>query len=345
MQIKELKEFQFQSISALREGKDIIVVQPTGSGKSTCYTLPALLSSGKVAIVIEPVVAIITNQVDSLTTKGIDAVALGRAAGNSKSRNFHRVFHSTSNIPSLAFCTPEYLFGTPPNGGYSGSSGQFSKLLARNQYVSLIAIDEAHIIFDRVSVYRPAFDALKQLRKMPCPIIAMSATLTSDQIDVLQKEYMHGEKCLVLTKSAHRNNLKLTLRQYRRGKAYTFEDEDTHASDGECADLITVSLWKSTLDSVKPFIKDHSVVIYLDFVKDVEEATELLRKENFVVDKYTGQMSVWDREKVDRKFSQGEISLLVATESYELGVDNPNISKVLRIGCPRNLGVLLQEVG
>ena len=173
----------------------------------------------------------------------------------------------------------------------------------------------------------------------------MSATLTSDQIDVLQKEYMHGEKCLVLTKSAHRNNLKLTLRRYRRGKAYTFEDEDTYASDGECADLITVSPWKSTLDSVKPFIKDHSVVIYLDFVKDVEEVTELLRKENFAVDKYTGQMSACDREKVDRKFSQDEISLLVATESYELGVDNPNISKVLRIGCPRNLGVLLQEVG
>ena len=153
LQIKELKEFQFQSISALKEGKDIIVVQPTGSGKSTCYTLPALLSSGKVAIVIEPVVAIITNQVDSLTTKGIDAVALGRAAGNSKSRNFHREFHSTSNIPSLAFCTAEYLFGTPPNGGYSGSRGQFSKLLARNQYVSLIAIDEAHKIFDRVSLF------------------------------------------------------------------------------------------------------------------------------------------------------------------------------------------------
>ena len=71
---------------------------------------------------------------------------MGRAAGSNKSHNFHRVFHSTSNVPSLAFYTPEYLFGTPTNGGCSGSSGQFSKLLARNDYVSLIAIDEAHRI-------------------------------------------------------------------------------------------------------------------------------------------------------------------------------------------------------
>ena len=108
-------------------------------------------------------VAIITNQVDALAKKGVDAIAMGRAAGNNKSRNFHRVFHNISSIPSLAFCTPEYLFGTPPNSGCSGSSGQFSKLLARNDYVSLIAIDEAHKIFDRISVYRPTKTTHAQL--------------------------------------------------------------------------------------------------------------------------------------------------------------------------------------
>ena len=61
--------------------------------------------------------------------------------------------------------------------------------------------------------------------------------------------------------------------------------------------------------------------------------------------KYTGQMTVDNRKQVDRKFLHEEISILVATESYELGVDNPNVSQVIRIGCPRNLGVLLQEMG
>ena len=156
--------------------------------------------------------AIITNQVDALARKGVDAVALGKIAGNDKSKNFHRVFHSTTNIPRLAYCTPEYLFGKPPKGGLSGSSGQFSRLLARSDYISLIAIDEAHKIFDRMPDYRPAFDALKRFREMPCPIIAMSATLNSHQVEILQKDFMHDEECVVLSRSANRSNLKLTFR-------------------------------------------------------------------------------------------------------------------------------------
>lgn len=76
LHIGELREFQIRAISAVMEGKDVVVVQPTGSGKSICYTLPALLYSGKVAIIIEPVVAIITNQVDALAKKGVDTVEL-----------------------------------------------------------------------------------------------------------------------------------------------------------------------------------------------------------------------------------------------------------------------------
>jgi len=348
LDITELKEFQFKCISSIREGKGFVVIQPTGSGKSACYTIPALLSCGKVAIIIEPLVAIITNQVDGLVTKGVDAVALGKIAGNNKSKNFHQVFHSTTNMPRLAFCTPEYLFGSPPKGGLSGSSGQFSRLLARSEYISLIAIDEAHKIFDRMPDYRPAFDALKQFRKMPCPIIAMSATLTSDQVEILQKEYMHDEECVVLSRSAHRSNLKLALRRYKRSKVSTFEDDVANESDDELdvdGQLIAASPWKSALEGIKPFIKDNSAVVYLDFVKDVNEVTELLRQEKFKVERYTGEMEVIDKQKAERKFLQGEVSVMVATEAYELGVDNPNIAKVVRIGCPRNLGVFLQEVG
>ena len=81
LKIKELKQFQLCCLDAIRNGKDAIIVQPTGSGKSVCFALPALLSPGKVSLVIEPVVAIISNQIEVLQSKGIDAVALGNAAG------------------------------------------------------------------------------------------------------------------------------------------------------------------------------------------------------------------------------------------------------------------------
>jgi len=88
-----------------------------------------------------------------------------------------------------------------------------------------------------------------------------------------------------------------------------------------------------------------STVIYLDFVKDVEEVADKLRSNGYKAGKYTGQMTVDDRKLADKKFFRGDVNILVATESYELGVDNPNVSQIIRIGCPRNLGVLLQELG
>ena len=88
LNIKAYKQFQTEVIEALHMNKDVVVVQPTGSGKSLCYIASALLNPGKVTLVIEPVVAVITDQVRSLKNMGLDAVALGRAAGNDKLTNF-----------------------------------------------------------------------------------------------------------------------------------------------------------------------------------------------------------------------------------------------------------------
>ena len=131
---------------------------------------------------IEPVVAVITNQVDALQKKGIIALALGIVAGNKKSANYRRVFCELLNEPVVAFCTPEYLFGTPNTAGYLGTAGQFNTLLLKKEALSVVTINEAHKIFDRMPSYRPAFDEMKQLQKLSCPIVAMSATLATEQI-------------------------------------------------------------------------------------------------------------------------------------------------------------------
>ena len=86
-------------------------------------------------------------------------------------------------------------------------------------------------------------------------------------------------------------------------------------------------------------------MIYLDFVRDVEQMTELLNTNSVKVIKYTGKMALQDKVQAESRFLKGDISVLVATEAFELGVDNPRVTQVVRIGCPRNLGVLLQEFG
>jgi len=93
------------------------------------------------------------------------------------------------------------------------------------------------------------------------------------------------------------------------------------------------------------YVEGHSTVVYFDFARDVDEVTEILWQGGCKVGKYTGQINIDDRKIADRKFLAGDLTVFIATKSFELGVDNPNISQVIRIGCPRNLGVLLQEVG
>ena len=282
--IKELKEFQVQAISAVGHGNDVILVQPTGSGKSLCFIVPALLSPNKVCIVVEPLVAIINNQVDALQRKGIDALALGGAAGNLKSKNYRRVFNgNTSDIPRLAFCTPEYLFGTPATSSSSGSPGLFHSLKAIQATVSMITIDGAHTIFGRMPDYRPAFDDMQQLKEMPCPIVCMSATLTRSQVDILKQKYLRSDKCLVFTKGVHRENLQLCLQRYRRCRLVSAEQfiEDDNESDKEnkpdCTPSSLTSMWLDSVYKIEPLFKDHSTVLYLDFVRDVEEITDSLK--------------------------------------------------------------------
>ena len=196
----------------------MIVVQPTGSGKSLCFVVPSLMFPGKVALVIEPGVAIITNQVDSLQKKGIDAIALGSPAGSTKkSANFRRVFKST-NLPAIAFCTPEYLFGAESSGKCSGTVGQISTVLEKKDIFSIVAIDEAHKIFDRPSSFRPAFDSTYQLTKLQCPIVAMSATLSSGDVQKLQRKFLRSERCTVLANRDSKQNVKLHIQRYKRCK-------------------------------------------------------------------------------------------------------------------------------
>ena len=278
--------------------------------------------------------------------KGIDALALGRAAGNQRSKNYRRVFQS-SDVPRIAFCTPEYLFGTPASSLSSGSAGQFHSQKAISTTVSMIAIDEAHKIFDHMPTYRPAFDEMQQLKELSCPILTMSATLTCSQIDILKQKNVRSNNCLVLTKGVHRDNLHLCLQRYRRRKLARVEqlldDEDDSDKENLANDdpTTSTSMWIDSINKIESLFEDHSTVLYLDFAKDVEEITDILKQKGIKVGRYTGQISVSDQKQADKMFQQRETSVLVATESYELGVDNPNVDQVIRIGCPRNIGVFL----
>ena len=123
-------------------------------------------------------------------------------------------------------------------------------------------------------------------------------------------------------------------------------EEDSDKENSANHDPTTsTSMWVDSINKIEPLFDDHSTALYLGFAKDVEEITDILRQKGIKARRYTRQISVSDQKQVDKMFQLGETSVLVATESYELGVDNSNVNQVIRIGCPRNLGVFLQEMG
>ncbi|XP_065893823.1 uncharacterized protein [Dysidea avara] len=257
-----------------------------------------------------------------LQRKGIDAIALGNAAGiPKKTANYRRLFKERTDLPKIVFCTPEYLFGTPSSCTYSGTSGMFHIFVDNSEMFCMVTIDEAHKVFDRMPDYRSTFDSMKQLKELSCPIVAMSATLTDKQISELKQEFLRSDKCVVLINSVSRSNLQILLQRYRRRRHRPFadisnsincDDEDCDEDDEYQSTLSSSqSMWGETVSKVLPLMKDQSTVLYLDFVKDVEDVTDVIKRGDVNVGKYTGQMKV----------------------------------PVIRIGCPRNLGVLLQELG
>jgi len=154
----------------------------------------------------------------------------------------------------------------------------------------------------------------------------------------------------------HRDNLQISFQRYRHRRCQKFSDEDITDDDDEDntnknvrsstvnPESVNSSKWGEAVSKIKCTLKSLSTVLYLDFVRDVEDVAEFLKQDGAKVGKYTGKMSIEDQKQAKKKFLQGEIIVLVATESYELGVDNLNISQVIRIGCPHNLGGLLQEL-
>ena len=273
LKIKQYKQFQLETIQALEQNNDVIVVQPTGSGKSLCYVASALLNPGKLTLIVEPLVAVITDQVRSLRNMGLDVVALGGAAGSRRMTNFHRVLANSDDIPLMAFCTPEYLFGTPANGSFLATPGQFTLIKEKESMLNLVVIDEAHKIFDRMPSFRPAFDDLKQLRELNCNLLAMSATLTVEQIETLKDKFLHSDKCVVLTHGVQRDNLKLHLRkyQYRRkpvllqsSKDQSDDDHSSNEMDDDNAIVWNAFAWYPTVERIRNLVGAKQVLVYLE---------------------------------------------------------------------------------
>ena len=310
--LTSFKRFQREVIDATLQGKDTLVVYPTGSGKSLCFQFPPVHENKK-GIIITPTISLMQDQVDKLNEMGISSVYLGSAQFDKTIEK--RVFEPNSKV-SLIFVTPEWI--TKP--------GNLSKiqLLASRKQLSLIAVDEAHLYCEWAD-FRNAYRDLKKLKyDFPdVPIMALTATAKPDTVENMKDLLRHPR---VVKASVNRPNIYLSVEELPSPNKCT---PPAMQFARRAADIIGTS----------------SAIIYTDFISDIGPIISSLAELGIEAVGYHGELDGPSRHESYVRWKSDDVKVIVATKAFGMGINKPDIRHIVRNGVPENMLSWVQEMG
>ncbi|PSN46523.1 ATP-dependent DNA helicase Q1 [Blattella germanica] len=315
--INDFRQLQRETINAVLSNEDVILIMPTGGGKSLCYQLPALVKKG-VTIVVSPLVSLMEDQLHALRTLKIDAAMLSSNSTKEEVNSIQNDMINKNGKLKLLYVTPEKL----------AKSKRFMTKLQKMYgmgRLALIAIDEVHCCSQWGHDFRPDYKFLGVLKPMfpDVPILGLTATSTTKiTIDVQKMLSIQG--CLVLRASFNRPNL-------------YYEVRTKSSNHEECVQEVAHLL--------KTKYHGQTGIIYTTSIKDCEQLMLDLRKRNLRVGCYHANLDAKVRSKAHAKWLSGEYQAVVATIAFGLGIDKPDVRFVIHHSLSKSMENFYQESG
>ena len=298
------RPLQEEIIQSALGGKDTLALLPTAGGKSICFQIPSLIQDG-ICIVISPLIALMKDQVQHLKSKGIKSVAITSVL--SKDEVDVALGNCIYGNYKFLYLSPERL------------QSKMVQNRIRQMNVNLITVDEAHCIAEWGYDFRPSYLHIAEIREVipDAPILALTATATSDIIDDIQEKLLFKEKHL-LQSSFVRKNLSYVV--------INVEDKKTKL-------LKILNHFKS------------SAIVYASSRKETKEITIFLRKNSISSDYYHGGLDMKIRNQKQERWTDGQIRVMVATNAFGMGIDKNNVRVVVHMNTPTSLEAYFQEAG
>ena len=303
----DFREGQREVVGSILEGKDAVVVMPTGSGKSLCYQLPAMILDG-VTLVVSPLIALMKDQVDALQARGLPATFINSSISEPEQRA--RIESLRRRAHKLVYIAPERF-----------RSSRFTAAV-QSIPVSLFAVDEAHCISTWGHDFRPDYLRLKHVIRSLGQIqtIALTATATPYvRSDIIQQLGLTQPQTFV--SGFDRPNLSI--------------------------EVVHTEKEKEKISRIRQLAKktDGSGIVYASTRKAVEQVGRELKAAGLTVSTYHAGMTDGVRVKAQEDFMSGRTQMIVATNAFGMGIDKPDIRFVAHYQIPGSIEAYYQEIG
>ena len=306
---------QREAVETLLAKGRLLLVAPTGGGKSLIYQLPASLLPGT-SLVISPLVSLMHDQVQALEARGVPATFLAATLSAAEMRE--RLGRIRAGAFKLAYVAPERL-------AYPGFRG-----LLRDLRVPLVAVDEAHCISEWGHDFRPDYLEIGALFEelRPPRILACTATATPVVRDEILARLGLGADTPQLVRGFARPNLAL------RAREALAERERLRLVDEVLAEALGA-----------PAAGRGTAIVYAPTRRSAEEEAARLKGRGWRAGAYHAGMDGRSRDVAQRAFADGSLEIVVATNAFGMGIDRPDVRAVVHLAPPGSIEAYYQEVG